>query len=278
MNKGVYDIIRPRWLFDSIANNELVPMSKKYFFHATAERMNSEWYDDEDDDGLERRSPEESALGKSASPGPHVDAEISGSKEEEDSDMQDWLQIEPGSNLAENLRDDAESVTDPDSDNEDNWFNVEAPQLGGAPASETESDTDHEMDEKVNVKGARDSQMGEDLAMEYDQERIFRHLYFYLDTPSNARKSDMSVTSRHEDVIARSFERISKLIVDNGGRIAELEDAKLTHVVLDKRDDNRRRELMKRTSKPKHRNLVLSDFIEACIEENTLLNEADFMP
>ncbi|KAF8478230.1 hypothetical protein F5888DRAFT_1062908 [Russula emetica] len=59
----------------------------------------------------------------------------------------------------------------------------------------------------------------------------------------------MSVTSRHEDVIARSFERISKLIVDNGGRIAELEDAKLTHVVLDKRDDNRRRELMKRTSK-----------------------------
>ncbi len=91
--------------------------------------------------------------------------------------------------------------------------------------------------------------------------------YFYLDTPSNARKNDMSVTSRHEDGIDRekvcrthplrltftkgiiSFERISKLIVDNGGRIAELDDAKLTHVVLDKRDDNRRRELMKRTSK-----------------------------
>ncbi|KAN0115590.1 ATP dependent DNA ligase domain containing protein [Russula decolorans] len=283
MNKGVYDIIRPRWLLDSIANNELVPMSKKYFFHAAAERLNSEDYDDkddEDDDGLERRSPEESALRKSsASPGTHVDAEMSEPKE--DSDMQDWLQVEPGSNVAENLRDDAESVTDPDSDNEDNWFSVEAPQLGGAPASETESDTDHEKDEKVNVKGARrdsDAQMGEDLAMEYDQERIFRHLYFYLDTPSNARKNDMSVTSRHEDAIAKSFERISKLIVDNGGRVAELDDAKLTHVVLDKRDDIRRRELMKRTSKPKHRNLVLSDFIEACIEEDTLLNEADFMP
>jgi len=138
MNKGVYDIIRPRWLFDSIANNELVPMSKKYFFHATAERMNSEDYDDEDDDddGLERRSPEESALRKSASPGTHVDAERSESKE--DSDMQDWLLIEPGSNVADHLRDDAESVTDPDSDNEDNWFSVEAPQVGGAPASETE--------------------------------------------------------------------------------------------------------------------------------------------
>jgi DNA ligase-4 len=89
-----------------------------------------------------------------------------------------------------------------------------------------------------------------------------------------------------------SFERIAKSIEDNGGRIAELDDPKLTHVILDKRDDSRRRELMKRTSKygniciafsfailtriyrPKHRNLVLSDFIEACIDENTLLNEA----
>lgn len=138
MNKGLYDIIRPRWLFDSIANNKLVPMSKKYFFHATAERINSEDYDDEDDDDdLEGRSPEESMLRKSASPGTHVDAEMSELKDE-DSDMHDWLQIEPGSNVAENLRDDAESATDPDSDNEDNWFSVEAPQLGGAPVSETE--------------------------------------------------------------------------------------------------------------------------------------------
>jgi DNA ligase 4 len=89
--------------------------------------------------------------------------------------------------------------------------------------------------------------------------------YFYLDTPSNARKNDMSITSRHEDAIAKrfvehtlrltftkgifSFVRISKLILDNGGRVAGLDDAKLTHVVLDKRDDTRRRELMKRTSK-----------------------------
>jgi hypothetical protein len=29
--------------------------------------------------------------------------------------------------------------------------------------------------------------------------------YFYLDTPSNARKNDMSVTSRHEDAITKRF-------------------------------------------------------------------------
>jgi hypothetical protein len=29
--------------------------------------------------------------------------------------------------------------------------------------------------------------------------------YFYLDTPSNARKNDMSVTSRHDDAIVKRF-------------------------------------------------------------------------
>jgi len=46
-----------------------------------------------------------------------------------------------------------------------------------------------------------------------------------------------------------SFERTTQLIKDNGGQIAELDDAKLTHVALDKRDDSRRHELMKKTSK-----------------------------
>jgi len=45
-----------------------------------------------------------------------------------------------------------------------------------------QSDNDHEKDEQVNMKGSRDAQMGEDSVMEYDQERIFRHLYasFYF--------------------------------------------------------------------------------------------------
>jgi DNA ligase-4 len=133
MDKGVFDIIRPRWLFDSIANNELVPMSKKYFFHATAERMESDDYYNEDDDP-EGPSPEDTASRMSVSPGIQVDAEVSESKEE-DSEMQEWLQIGPGSSAAGDPGDDADSVTDPDSGDEDNWFDVEAPQLGGAEVS-----------------------------------------------------------------------------------------------------------------------------------------------
>jgi len=278
MNKGVFDIIRPQWLFDSVANKEVVPMSKKYFFHATAERMESEEYNNEDGDvELGDRPPEEITPRLSTSSSIHADGDASGSREE-DSEMQEWLQIGPSSNAAGNASDDAESVTDPDSGDEDNWFSVEAPQPGGAEGEGMQLDTGIDEYERVSVEEARQAKMGEDSAMEYDQEKIFRHLYFYLDTPHNARNNGMSATSKHEVVITKSFERIAKLIEENGGRVADLDDAKLTHVVLDKRDDSRRRELMKRTSEPKHRNLVLSDFIEACIEEGTLLNEDDFMP
>ena len=133
MNKGIHDIIRPQCIFDSIANGNLVPMSRKYFFHATAERMESEEYNNSDED-LEPRSPgEEVAAEMIGSPG-LVDSRVSESKEG-DSEMQDWLQIKPETNASENDRDDADSATDPDSDNEDNWFNVEPPPSGSEEVS-----------------------------------------------------------------------------------------------------------------------------------------------
>jgi hypothetical protein len=47
-----------------------------------------------------------------------------------------------------------------------------------------------------------------------------------------------------------SFVDLARSIEENGGRIAnDLDEAKLTHVVVDKRDDTRRVELMKRTAK-----------------------------
>lgn len=45
------------------------------------------------------------------------------------------------------------------------------------------------------------------------------------------------------------FTEVGKMITDNGGRVVDLDEYKLTHVVLDRRDDSRRLEMMKRTSK-----------------------------
>lgn len=47
---------------------------------------------------------------------------------------------------------------------------------------------------------------------------------------------------------ADRFSEMSNLITENGGRVADLDDPKLTHVVLDKRDISRRKELIARTS------------------------------
>lgn len=46
-----------------------------------------------------------------------------------------------------------------------------------------------------------------------------------------------------------SFDILSVLICENGGRIVGLDESKLTHIIVDKRDDSRRLELIKRTSK-----------------------------
>lgn len=75
----------------------------------------------------------------------------------------------------------------------------------------------------------------------------------------------------------------------------DLDEPRLTHVVVDKRDESRRVELIKRTAKcvvvfpfswapcivadgryaarPKRRHLVISEYIQACLDEATLLDE-----
>lgn len=45
------------------------------------------------------------------------------------------------------------------------------------------------------------------------------------------------------------FDDLSSLIVTNGGRIVDLDEPKLTHVIMDERDTSRRLELMQKTSK-----------------------------
>ena len=88
---------------------------------------------------------------------------------------------------------------------------------------------------------------------------------FYLDSPANAKHNGMSIRYTDEELLDKrcdpiptnllsyspmsSFEELAKKIVVNGGKIVDLDEPKLTHIVLDKRDTSRRLELTKRTSK-----------------------------
>jgi BRCA1 C Terminus (BRCT) domain len=48
---------------------------------------------------------------------------------------------------------------------------------------------------------------------------------------------------------ATRFTELSTTIRDNGGKVVDFNEPKLTHIIIDKRDDSRRLELMKRTAK-----------------------------
>ncbi|KIK57415.1 hypothetical protein GYMLUDRAFT_247050 [Collybiopsis luxurians FD-317 M1] len=134
-------------------------------------------------------------------------------------------------------------------------------------------DSSPDAEEKDVKLGSEDQ-----AAICYDQDRIFKHLYFYLDSSTNAVRLGMAVRKKHEAAINESFTTLKKIILENGGEVVDLDDPKLTHIVLDKRDTGRQVKLRKITSSPKHRRLVVSTYIDACLAEGTLLNEEDFAP
>ncbi|KAF5316619.1 hypothetical protein D9619_006679 [Psilocybe cf. subviscida] len=290
IDKDQLDVIKPSWITDSIEAGEAVPLCKKYFFHATEARRTDEDYqmdgdgEDEDNEGGQRAaSPSQTAASNSPDEdrASNSDEGAQAKLEDMDPDMAEWFKVDENA-AAGSAQDDKDegSATEPDSDNEDvggedeteidleEWFKVKTED--GKPPGE---------DAKQNEVPA-DVKMGEsDDAMEYDQERIFKHLCFYLDTAENAATNGMPLKpSKSADDINKKFHKMEALIIEHGGKVVGLEDPKLTHVVLDKRDESRRLELIRRTSKPKRRHLVISEFIEACLEEETLLNEEEFMP
>ncbi|KAG1735545.1 ATP dependent DNA ligase domain-containing protein [Suillus lakei] len=280
IDKDIVDIIRPQWVTDCIHLGELVPLKKKYFFHATPARQESDDYhqmDADEDQEMTDRIVEEDANLKIPTT-PEGKPKL---KEAEDIDpeLTDWFQVDAKPAVPEDSETEAESDADSNNDDvkeedvDDEWLQV--PEVPHSPAAEPLDD-----DPSTTLHSQlQDVAIGEDDgAREYDMIAIFRHLCFYLDTPDNARRNGMPVKTKYEQEISTTFDQISRSIREDGGRIVALDDPKLTHVVLDKRDDSRRLTLMQRTSRPKQRRLVISDYVTACLEEESLLDEEDFAP
>ncbi|KAI0034447.1 ATP dependent DNA ligase domain-containing protein [Vararia minispora EC-137] len=279
MDKDVHDIVRPQWIIDSIHAGRRLPLTKKYFFHATVLRQGTSQYNEvstmveDSDTEPEDDHPAATPAAKSS----RASSELYKSEPVDISvkpEYHEWFQASGEPDQTESNEDDG-STTDPESDNGnpdpgDEWSDSRRSQTLGDDSEWLVS----VFGMNEGFEDERGVDMGEDrIAMAYDEEHIFRHLCFYLDSPSNARKNGMVVSSEHECLMEQRLAEVGKLVTVHGGRLGDLVDPKLTHVVLDKWDDSRRLELMQRTSKPKRRHLVLSDFIEACLDENTLLDE-----
>ncbi|KAJ6581402.1 ATP dependent DNA ligase domain-containing protein [Mycena capillaripes] len=287
IKKDIYDVVKPQWVKDSIALGQPAPLQKKYFFHATSSRMESEDYDEGDDGDDVKMVDAEAGPSKTKieddedTEDDEDDAQPKVKAEEMDPLLADWFKVEEDDKKAVPSGGESDSETENDSDNADvakeepdddldDWLNIKPVQ---ADLAQTGGDDQTEEEAEEGAK------MGEsETAMEYDQDLIFKHLCFYLDSPKNARKNGMSVKAKQESTLDQSFVELAKIITDNGGKVVDLDEPKLTHVVIDKRDDSRRVELMKRTSKPKRRHLVIAEFIQACLDEATLLDEDEFNP
>ncbi|KAG6857461.1 hypothetical protein H0H87_003528 [Tephrocybe sp. NHM501043] len=249
IDKGIHDVIKPEWVIDSVEKEALAPFAKKYFFHAKTDRVEANNYDDEADNGgdavnSEVRSPSPTPEAKEQSPVLSVKEE----QAEDDPALGDWFKVDEAKEEEQDMKYD--SVTDADSDNVDveegdddleDWFTVTKATVEPSASTEQESS---------GASSFADVTMGENQEdMEYDQEHIFRHLCFYLDSPENAQKNGMAIKLKNEDDLNKSFAQLLAKIVENGGRVVDLSEPKLTHIIIDKRDNSRRLELMKRTAK-----------------------------
>ncbi|KAE9394238.1 hypothetical protein BT96DRAFT_196701 [Gymnopus androsaceus JB14] len=216
INKEVFDIFKPSWVKDSVALRRKAPFKKKHFFYVSSSRsrkLEDDQDEDMDMDNDESRSQTE-------------DVEV---KEEQKQELHaDWFKAEETEPvLLDGNKSDSETEDD-DSENED-------------VVGEAEADVEDDSDKAVK--------MGEsEGAMEYDQDHIFKHLFFYLDSPENAVRHEMASKKKQEQQqeINQSFSELKSLIVEHGGRVVNLNDPTLTHIVFDKRDTTRRLELIKR--------------------------------
>lgn len=69
--------------------------------------------------------------------------------------------------------------------------------------------------------------------------------------------------------------KAEKNLLDNGGIIlTSITDPRLTHIIMDDDDSIRYAELVRKTAKPRMKHIVLPSWVDECIEEETLMNEA----
>lgn len=189
MDKDIYDVLKPKWVIDSVNVGRLMPVAKRYFFFATSDRRLRGDYDDDDGDALH---PFRSRAGKTRLNSEESDTESDdeGARALANATLPAGSEVDPPVEEAETAPDsETEDDTDPDSDFDDlgadeelgdDWLHIKV---------EHDSVGIHDDDEQQN--GARSSTlesngpdveipaapMGEtDDAMEYDQDLIFRHL------------------------------------------------------------------------------------------------------
>ncbi|GHJ87568.1 hypothetical protein NliqN6_3970 [Naganishia liquefaciens] len=127
----------------------------------------------------------------------------------------------------------------------------------------------------VSKAEATPAKMGETNGdIDYNESKYFRHLVFYLDTNENASRNGLNPPDGVDD---DPLEEIAGSLKGNGGRVTDdLHDPKLTHIVC--AGAERYESLVKATSEPHRKQIVMIDWVFECQDEGTLVAEDGFRP
>ncbi|WVQ80875.1 hypothetical protein IAT38_002982 [Cryptococcus sp. DSM 104549] len=297
IRKGV-TVIKPEWVFESIKREEALPLIKDLLVYASEETTNDKDYtktldeldrpsiaeeeeeeaeeDDEDEeDDKERQSADDEKKQRAEA------EEKKRAEEEEKRKTAGQLKIETewelrGSNApSESSVDTSQRLEIEDSDTD-----VENDADDQAGDSDDDEPEDHHRLWSVRgVDHTPEEGMGDDpAAMKYDEEKIFTHLVFYIDTSENAHENGLQ-TSEQTGEVTSSLAQAEALLTNYGGRITtNVDDKKLTHIIMDNDDSTRYAELSRRTAKPKRKHIVTPSWVKSCVDEDTLMQEDDHKP
>lgn len=314
------NVIKPEWIFESIARRKALPLLKEFLVYASEEAQEGRYYnktlEQYDKISFVRDRTGETLFEEDGDA--DVEEEAMDDEDKDEIDMEEAREAKDRRMAREDLKERESNRSLEQKKLQEAWGLRSRASTGGSDSEaeeikslKEESDTDserirrlraiyqdeedeendsHESDVGVDGDGYRlvplnelndkeEGFMGESPeAMHYDEDRIFYHLAFYIDTPENAAVNGLESSSPSLNAQER-LAKIEKLLVEKGGRaVKSISDPKLTHIIMDDEDSGRYVELTRKTALPKRKHIVTPKWVEDCVDEETLLDEDLYKP
>ncbi|GAA5909260.1 hypothetical protein JCM6882_003781 [Rhodosporidiobolus microsporus] len=293
---GDVNIVKPTWVTESVEKRRRMPFHKRFFHQATPQTQAlPEYEQDEEDEPMQALSSDEDEDSKpnqnggvpsatpSASPPPlnYRDRVAAYGEAAEDSEDEPATEDERGDQDDE---DDWELVSARDSQGTvavgvDN-LNLETKGDNGESASTPEVASATQVSGSASPAAVKEEEQREDE--EDDPMHPFKRFLAYFDTHDNAVSNELPSSAVTEAVQKRADKKLlaaKEAFIEAGGATTdELLHPELTHLIVTKLVPDRYKELINRTSKPAYRRIVTSDWIEDCVEEQTVVDENDYKP
>ncbi|GAA5981421.1 hypothetical protein JCM10908_004104 [Rhodotorula pacifica] len=123
---------------------------------------------------------------------------------------------------------------------------------------------------------------GVDDKKDFDPDLYLSPFVGYFDTQLNASLNNLPESAASPKVRSQADKALlkAKKGFEEAGGVAtdQLDDPKLTHIIVSRLVPDRFKEMIRRTLEPRARRLVTTDWVDACLENEGAMDEDDFKP